>query len=119
MNTYVLLLNYEPAAETPEPSPEEMQAIVEKYVAWGERMADQGRWEGGKKLGEEGGRVVRRDGEKVTATDGPFAEAKEVVGGFSLLKAESYDEVVELLQDHPHLEGGGTILVREVDPIEE
>ena len=55
-------------------------------------------------LGAEGclpsvnGAKVRRDGEMLTVTDGPFAETKEVVGGFALLQANSKEEAIELLK---------------------
>src|SRR5688572_9866005 len=45
-----------------------------------------------------GVRVHKSAGDKVTVTDGPFAETKEVLGGYALLKAETRDEVVELTQ---------------------
>ena len=48
-------------------------------------------------------------------TDGPYAEAREVIGGLFILEAASYDEVVSLCQDCPHLEFG-TIEIREVQP---
>jgi hypothetical protein len=47
--------------------------------------------------------------------DGPYAEAKEVVGGYYQIEAESYAEAIELCEDHPHLKYGGRIEVREVD----
>ena len=42
------------------------------------------------------GTRVRLAGEKITVTDGPFAEAKEVVGGYALIEARSHAEAVEL-----------------------
>ena len=39
---------------------------------------------------------VRRSGGELTVTDGPFAETKEVVGGFAILKADSKEEAIEL-----------------------
>ncbi len=50
------------------------------------------------------------------ATDGPFAEAKEVIGGIFTIDADSYDEAVEISKDCPHLKYGGWIEVREVEP---
>jgi hypothetical protein len=48
-------------------------------------------------------------------TDGPYAEAREVMGGLFVIEAASYDDVVELSKDCPHLEFG-SIEVREVQP---
>ena len=55
-------------------------------------------------LGAEGclpsakGARVRRSGEKLTVTDGPFAETKEIVGGFALLQAKSKEEAIDLIK---------------------
>ena len=42
------------------------------------------------------GARVRHDAGKITVTDGPFSEAKEVVGGFAMLRANSKEEAIEL-----------------------
>src|SRR5207244_11252131 len=61
------------------------------------------------RLAEDAGKVIRANNGKPRATDGPYSEAKEVLGGFYLIEAASYDEAVELSMTHPHLEYGGTI----------
>ena len=48
-------------------------------------------------------------------TDGPYAEAREVIGGLFIVEATNYEEVVELSKDCPHLDFG-TIEIREVQP---
>jgi hypothetical protein len=48
-------------------------------------------------------------------TDGPYAEAREVIGGLFIVEAQNYEEVVELSKDCPHLDFG-TIEIREVQP---
>ena len=48
-------------------------------------------------------------------TDGPYAEAREVIGGLFMIEAANYDEVVELSKDCPHLDFG-SIEIREVQP---
>jgi hypothetical protein len=50
-------------------------------------------------------------------TNGPFIEIKEFIGGYSLVKAESYDDAVELAKSCPILNVGGNVEVREIDPI--
>ena len=98
-------------------SPAEMQAIIEKYTAWGRRIGQAGHMAGGEKLREEGGKHLTKTGGKLVVRDGPYAEAKEVVGGFYLLNAASYDEALQLCSDCPHLDLGGRIELREVDPM--
>ena len=51
----------------------------------------------------------------VKVTDGPYAEAREVIGGLFIVEAQTYEEVVELSKDCPHLDFG-TIEIREVQP---
>jgi hypothetical protein len=59
-------------------------------------------------FGATGVRVHKSAGGRLTVTDGPFAETKEVLGGYALLKAESRDEVVELTQRFLNVVGQGT-----------
>jgi hypothetical protein len=60
------------------------------------------------------GSRVRRSGGKVTVTDGPFAEAKELVAGFVLVEVASHDEAVELAQRFLEVAGEASAEVREV-----
>jgi hypothetical protein len=90
-------------------SPEELQAVFEKYGAWSARMGGTGN-----KLRDDQGRVLVRNGNGVTVTDGPYAEAKEILGGYMIVEADSYDDVVRHCQDSPHLQFG-SIEIREVE----
>jgi hypothetical protein len=62
----------------------------------------------GVSFGQTGVRVHKSAGGKVTVTDGPFTEAKEVIGGYALLKAKSKAEVVELTRRFLGVAGQGT-----------
>lgn len=86
-------------------SPQEMQQVVQRYMAWTAGLRDAGKLLHSERLRPEG-RVVRGSAGKMTVTDGPFAESKEVIGGFWLVEASSYDEVEAYLKDHPHLDVG-------------
>lgn len=96
-------------------SPQEMQQIVQKYVAWAAGLRDAGRMLHAEKL-HAGGRVVRGSGPRMVVTDGPFVESKEVLGGFWLIDAASYEEVQGFLKDHPHLDAG-SLEVRQIEDI--
>ena len=87
-----------------------MQKALEKYMAWTKKpfTVDS------KRLAEDPGRVIRSHSGKPRATDGPYSETKEVLGGFYTVEAASYDEAVKLALEHPHLEYGGTIEVRQL-----
>ena len=54
-----------------------------------------------------GGTRVRRAGERVMVTDGPFAEAKEVVGGYALFNVKSKEEALELTRRFVEVAGDG------------
>ncbi len=109
MPQYMLLL-YDNPAEWGKYGPEEMQQAIGKYMAWTKKpfMVDS------KRLMEDVGRVIRSKDGKPKASDGPYSETKEVLGGFYLIEAASYDEAVQRSLDHPHLEYGGTVEVREL-----
>lgn len=96
-------------------SPQEIQQVLQKYMAWAAGLRDAGRMIHAEKL-RGGGRVVRGSGARMAVTDGPYAESKEVIGGFWLLEAASYEEVQGFLKDHPHLDTG-TLEVREIEDL--
>jgi hypothetical protein len=60
-----------------------------------------------------GGRI-RRSGEKITVMDGPFAESREVVGGFAILKANSKEEAMELVKTFLKVAGDGECELRQL-----
>jgi|SRR5579884_1358197 len=90
-------------------SPEEMQKALEKYMAWNNKPFTVR----SVRLAEEGGRTMRNQGGQTRVTDGPFGETKEVLGGYYLIEAANYDEAVQRTMDHPHLEYGGIVEVRQ------
>ncbi|MDX2142696.1 MAG: YciI family protein [Rhodospirillaceae bacterium] len=99
-------------------SPADMQRVLEKYMAWGQRLGAKGKLDHGNKLKDREGRVVGKvggeKGSKPTVTDGPYAEAKEIIGGYWILEAKDYAEAMSLVVDSPHLEYG-TLEVRAVE----
>ena len=96
-------------------SPNEMQKVVEKYVAWGRKLREAGVMTAGDKLTDEPGKVMRRKDNQVRVTDGPYSESKELLGGYYMIEADSYDQAVNYARDCPQLDYGGTIEVRQVD----
>jgi hypothetical protein len=107
---YLVLLRNQPASAKSSPSPEEMQQMFAAYKAWMEKFKDD-IVDLGDKLKSEG-RVVTAVG----VADGPFVEAKELVGGYMIVAAEDYDKAAELVRACPVVHGGpGTSLeIREM-----
>lgn len=114
MPTYLALLHDDPA-QFENLQAEEMQSIIERYRAWRVRMEGRGAVLSGYKLADGEGKVLRRRGGRPEIKDGPFGESKEVVGGYFVLRAASYEEAIEILGDCPHLEFGA-IELRAHDP---
>jgi hypothetical protein len=60
------------------------------------------------------GARVRLSGEEFTVTDGPFTEAKEIIGGFALIQARSKQEAIELTKRFLQVAGDGESEIRQV-----
>jgi hypothetical protein len=95
----------------------EQKAIYEKWGAYDARLREGNHVLGGDELEPTrlAARLRRKDG-KLSVTDGPFTEAKEVVGGYLLLEAKDRAEAIRLASECPGLEGGGCV---ELYPIRE
>ena len=105
---YLCIQRSQPGGDYGKPSPAQMEEMYTKFNAWKEKFQANIVDMGGK-LGV--GKVVTSEG----ATDGPFVEAKEVVGGFMIVEAESMDEAVEVARESPGVAmPGSSVEVREI-----
>jgi hypothetical protein len=94
-------------------SPEEMQQRMQKWMAWMKELAAKGHIKDQGQPLERTGKVVK--GKQKTVTDGPFAEAKDVVGGYTLIEARDLEQAVELSKGCPIFDAeGATVEVRPV-----
>ena len=92
-------------------SPEDIQANMDKWMAWVEKMHRENRYVSGEAL-LPGGKLISA---KNAVTDGPYTEGKELVGGFFVINAADIDEAVGIAKEnYPDFEFGGTIQVRPV-----
>ena len=92
-------------------SPEQMQQIADNWMAWFNRLKDEGKCVDGNPLEREG-KVV--SGKNRVVSDGPFAESKESIGGYFMLKVASMDEAVAIAQQCPGLPHGIRVEVRPI-----
>ncbi|PCJ64117.1 MAG: hypothetical protein COA58_14120 [Bacteroidetes bacterium] len=93
-------------------SPEQMEAVMDKWKTWMGGLAAKGLLNGGEPLQNEGVQVTNGGN---TITDGPFTEGKEIVGGYLSINAKDMDEAVELSKECPQLDfPDGQIEVREI-----
>jgi hypothetical protein len=91
--------------------PGEIQAAIDDFYSWHDRLVGEGRARPGSRLAHTG-RTVFKNG---LVTDGPFGETKEVIGGFWTILAADLDEAAGLLSEHPCLRCG---LFFELRPLE-
>jgi hypothetical protein len=93
-------------------SPEQRQQLVTRWNAWYDGLAAQGKAVEGQPLELETRIVSGAGGSRVT--DGPFAEAKEAIGGYVKLMVSGIEEATEIARRHPGLAYGLIIEVREM-----
>jgi hypothetical protein len=90
-------------------SPDEIQRTMTDWMAWFDRLVADGRCLGGQSLATEG-KVV--SGKSHHVSDGPFAEAKETVAGYFILRVADLDEALEIAKECPALAYGMTVEAR-------
>jgi len=95
----------------PESTPEERQAVTKTWMDWIGGIAAQGKLTAAGAPLTSVGRVIKPNN---VVTDGPYAEIKESIGGYSIVKAASVEEAVELSKGCPILAAGGNVEIREI-----
>jgi hypothetical protein len=103
-----LFVYRDPVEPRPQPSPEEMQQFLALWGQWFEKFPG-AIVDGGDAL-QPTGRVVKPDG---IVSDGPYVEAKEMLGGYSVIEAPDYDRAVAIAKDCPIAMVGGAVEIRE------
>src|SRR5262249_23325010 len=98
-------------SQTSQSSPEQMQQQMQKWRTWIDELGKKGHFKAGEPL-ESTGKVV--SGKQKVITDGPYAEAKDIVGGYLLVAAETLVDATELAKGCPIFDAGGTVEVRAV-----
>jgi len=98
------------------PSPDQMQKTMEKWLAWMKELGASGHIKDRGNPLQQTGKVVT--GKQKTVTDGPYAEAKDVVGGYMRIEARDIEQAVELSKGCPILDVGGSVEVRPVQKLE-
>ena len=92
-------------------TPAEQQQSMQRWGAWMKELGAQGHFKGGEPL-EGGGKVLK--GKSKSVTDGPFAEAKDLVGGYLIVEAKDLMHATELARGCPIFEIDGSVEVRPI-----
>lgn len=100
-----------PSVEDLQLSPEQSQAAMQRWFDWIGKLSAQGVYGGGEPLMREGKTI---QGKKPVVTDGPFAEGKELVGGYFVVKADSLEAATELAKGFPDFDVQGSVEIREI-----
>jgi hypothetical protein len=109
MHEFIFLYRRPP---TPNLSPKQLEERMHRWRAWFDRLESGGHLLIiGQPLADGGG--VVRDA-KGTVTDGPYAETKDIVIGYSVIAAKDFAEAVRLTEAWPAFEEGGMIEVRPI-----
>ena len=101
MAQYMLLLHRRPDTNAELP-PGKLLELTRRYYAWAEKMRQKGKLVGGEKLAGRVRHVRMRDGTPLSS-DGPYAEAKDVIGGYWVIEARDDSEADAIARDCPHL----------------
>jgi len=109
MPKYMLIYRDAVDSQTPPPSPEEMQGFLQTWDEWFKQFPGQVVDMGDGLLPT--GRVLQSGG---VVADGPYVEAKEMIGGYSIVAAKSYEEALEVARHCPIAKIGGAIEIREL-----
>ena len=102
MAQYMLLLHQGPGNMSDLPR-EKMMEVVRRYYTWSDTMRQKGRLVGGEKLAAGRVRHIRLKDGKPLSSDGPYAEAKDVVGGYFTIEAKDLAEAEAIAKECPHL----------------
>lgn len=94
-------------------TPAEAEAMIKKWMDWMGNIAAQNKLTSRGHRLQNTGKVLKND----VVTNGPYMEIKESIGGYSLVKAASYEDAVELAKSCPILKNGGQVEVREINPM--
>ena len=95
------------------PTPEQMSGNIQDWMNWMGGIAAQGKMASGNRLSFEGKTLKPNH----VIADGPYAEVKEMIGGYIVVKAANSDEAMKLAEGCPILSHGGNVEVRSVIPI--
>ncbi|HEV2435100.1 MAG TPA: YciI family protein [Verrucomicrobiae bacterium] len=93
-------------------TPEELQKTMDQVKSWFERLTESGKLKAAQPLVRAGATVSGNTGRVIA--DGPYAESKEVIGGYALVQVDSLDEAIAIAESCPTLRFGMEVEVRPV-----
>jgi len=114
MNEFLLIFHRDANFDA-QMTAEQLQAITQPWMDWMGGLAAQDKLANpGNRLNPDG-KVLRPEG---IITNGPYVEVKEAIAGYTIVRASSLDEAVELSKGCPILSTGGCVEVRPITPMQ-
>ena len=113
MNEYLLVIHRDLTSKDASPSPQQMQEAIKPFQDWIGGIAAQNKLVAPPKRWDLGGKVVKQDN---IVTNGPYAEIKESIGGMFLIRANDYEDAVEIAKGCPILKWGAVVELRMAVP---
>jgi hypothetical protein len=109
MNDFLLIFRRDFQTDEVQPSTEQLKDHLQQWQDWYGTLAAQEKLARPYQRWDTDGRVLKSN---KSITNGPFAEIKETIGGLIIIKAESYDDALEIAKGSPILNLGGTVEIR-------
>jgi hypothetical protein len=111
MPDYLFLIR---GCESDKMSPEQMQQHLQKCMAWIDKTTREGTFKSSEPL-DKAGKVIH--GKKQVVTDGPYAESKDLVSGYVMVKAPSLAKATEMARSCPMAEHAASVEIRELQEL--
>ena len=96
--------------------PDKKREIIDMYAEWNRKLREAEQFGGAGKLSRDLGVTVRARNDELLV-DGPFSEAKEAIGGYYCVEADSLEDAIAAAKDCPILTYGGSVEVREMEGV--
>src|SRR6185295_8269954 len=94
----------------------ERKAMIDACFAYDDVLKKNGNWAGGEGIqGPDKAKTLRYQKGRISITDGPYAETKELLGGFLIIEARDLDHAIQLISNHPGVKMGSW----EIRPVED
>ncbi|MBA4056548.1 MAG: transcription initiation protein [Marivirga sp.] len=113
MNEFLIAIHRDLTSKNPSPSLELMKGALKPYQDWIGSIAAQNKLVATPKRWDVDGRFVKKDNSVI---HGPYTENNISIGGLFLIKANDYDEAIEIAKECPIIKFGATVEVRMAIP---
>ncbi len=117
MSSFMLLLHTASDRARQFPANTDFTQVTREYMAWADGMREKGYLKAGNKLTNDAGKILSGKNGRIATSDGPYAESKEIVGGFFIISARDYTEACRLAESCPHVKWGSYVEVRQVEEL--